>query len=98
MKAPVHPGRIVRDMCLEPLSLSVTAAAAGLGVSRQAFNNLVNEKAAMSPTMAVRLEKAFGGDAEIWMSLQTAYDLAEAYRDLRGVRVKSFRPSGSAAA
>jgi len=60
MKNPPHPGRIVRDECLEPLGLSVTEAARVLGVSRQSLNNLVNEKAGISAEMAVRLTKAFG--------------------------------------
>lgn len=91
MKNPAHPGRIVRSMCLEPCGLSVTEAAAGLGVSRQALNNLVNEKAAVSPEMAIRLERSFGGSAEMWLSLQLAYDLASAYRQARGIRVTVFR-------
>jgi addiction module HigA family antidote len=58
MKNPVHPGRIVREDCLEPLGLSVTKAAKVLGVTRQALNNVVNEKAGISPEMAIRLSKA----------------------------------------
>ena len=77
MKNPPHPGRVVRQECLEPLGLSVTEAARGLGVTRQALNNLVNEKAGISPEMAVRLSKAFGSDAPTWLRIQTAYDLAQ---------------------
>jgi addiction module HigA family antidote len=88
MKKPTHPGRVVRTMCLEPNGLSVTEAAPGLGVSRQALNNLVNGKAAMSPEMAVRLEKRFGGSAEMWLSLQLAFDLAAAYQRAGTIRVK----------
>ncbi len=98
MKQPVHPGRIVRAMCLEPHGLSVTEAAEGLGISRQALNNLVNEKSAMSPEMAVRLEKRFGGSAEMWLSLQMAFDLAAAYRQSGAIRVKPFKKAGVAAA
>lgn len=90
MKNPSHPGRVVRSMCLEPHALTVTAAAAGLGVSRQALNNLVNQKAAMSAEMAVRLEKGFGIKAEVWLGMQMAFDLAAAYRGARGMRVKRF--------
>lgn len=90
MKQPSHPGRVVRSMCLEPHGLTVTEAAAGLGVSRQALNNLVNQKAAVSAEMAVRLEKAFGIKAEVWLAMQMAYDLAEAYRGAKGMRVKRF--------
>jgi addiction module HigA family antidote len=61
MKNPVHPGRIVRHDCLEPLALSVTEGSRVLGVTRQALNNVVNEKSGVSPEMAIRLTKAFGG-------------------------------------
>lgn len=91
MKNPVHPGRIVRELCLEPLGLTVTAAAAGLGVSRQALNNLLNEKADMSAEMAVRLEMGFGSTAATWLSMQQAYDLAATYKRMRGVRVKPLK-------
>ncbi len=91
MKHPSHPGRVVRSLCLEPHGLTVTAAAAGLGVSRQALNNLVNQKAAMSPDMAVRLEKGFGIKAEVWLAMQMAFDLAEAYRGAKQITVKRFR-------
>ena len=72
MKNPPHPGRIVRDGCLEPLGLTVTQAARVLGVTRQALNNLVNE----TPEMAVRLTKAFGSTTETWLRMQAIYDLA----------------------
>ena len=77
MKEPPHPGLSVRYDCLEPLGLSVSTAAEILGVSRQALNNLVNGKAGISPEMAIRLDKAFGGTAEGWLALQTAYDLVQ---------------------
>src|SRR6266436_6160342 len=77
MKNPPHPGRIVRDECLEPLGLTVTEAARVLGVSRQALNNLVNEKAGISAEMAVRLSKAFGPSPEMWVRLQAHYDLSQ---------------------
>jgi addiction module HigA family antidote len=63
MKNPPHPGRIVRDECLQAIGLSVTAGAKVLGVSRQALNHLVNERAGISPEMAIRLAKAFGSPA-----------------------------------
>ncbi len=63
MKNPLHPGRVVRQDCLEPLGLSVTKAAEILNASRQALNNLVNEKAGISLEMAIRLSKAFGGNS-----------------------------------
>ena len=77
-------------MCLEPTGLTVTKAAEHLMVSRQALNNLVNEKAAMSPDMAIRLEKAFGLTAEMWLSMQLAFDLTQAYKRARTIRVKAF--------
>lgn len=75
MKNPPHPGKHVRVTCLEPMKLTVTAAARALGVSRQALNNLVNEKAGISPEMAIRLEKMGWGTAEGWLRLQMNYDL-----------------------
>lgn len=77
MKNPPHPGKHVRMTCLEPAELTVTAAAIALGVSRQALNNLVNEKAGISPEMAVRLEKLGWGTADGWMRLQMNYDLCQ---------------------
>ena len=76
MKNPPHPGRIVRQDCIEPLGLTVTGAAKALGVTRQALNNLVNGKAGISPEMAVRISKAFGGSPDMWLRLQSNYDLA----------------------
>ena len=93
MKKPPHPGRIVRQDCLEPLGLSVTKAAEVLGVSRQAVNNLVNEKAGVSPEMAIRLSKAFGSTAETWLQMQVAYDLAEARKHEGEIKVKRFEPA-----
>ena len=75
MVDPPHPGGIVRRECLEPLGLSVTRAAEGLGVSRQALSELVNEKTAVSVEMAIRLSKAFGSSPETWLGMQTDYDL-----------------------
>ncbi len=91
MKNPSHPGRVVRTLCLEPNGLTVTAAAEGLGVSRQALNNLVNQKAAISADMAIRLEKGFGIKAEMWLNMQLAYDLANAYKNARTIHVKPFK-------
>ena len=91
MKQPVHPGRIVRERCLEPLGLTVTAAAAGLGVSRQTLNNLLHEKTDMSSDMAVRLEMGFGSKAEIWLAMQRAYELPATYKRMRRIRIKPFK-------
>jgi len=77
MSKPPHPGKHVRMNCLEPLELSVTAAAKALGVTRQTLNNLVNEKSGISPEMAVRFEKMGWSRADHWMRLQMNFDLAQ---------------------
>lgn len=89
MKNPPHPGRIVRQDCIEPLELTITAAAQALGVTRQALNNLVNGKAGVSPEMAVRLSKAFGGSAEMWLRLQANFDLSQVQQEQ--IEVKRYR-------
>jgi addiction module HigA family antidote len=88
LKNSVHPGRVVRRDCLEPLGLSVTAAAKVLGVTRQALNNVVNGKSGISPEMAIRLSKAFGSTAETWLRMQLAYDLAAARRTESQIKVR----------
>jgi addiction module HigA family antidote len=88
MKNPVHPGRIVRHDCLEPLGLSVTQGAKVLGVTRQALNNVVNGKSGISPEMAIRLSKAFGSTAETWLRMQIAYDLAQARKEESKIKVQ----------
>lgn len=77
MSEPVHPGEVVRELCIEPLGLSVTKAAGILGVTRKTLSELVNGHTGISPEMAVRLSKAFGGSAESWMRQQMQYDLAQ---------------------
>jgi addiction module HigA family antidote len=78
MHNPPHPGRIVRQDCIEALGLTIGEAAAALGVTRQTLDRLVNERGGVSPEMALRLAKAFGSTAEMWLRLQAAFDLAEA--------------------
>ena len=90
MVAPPHPGGIVKRECLEALGLSVTKAAEGLGVSRQALSELVNEKSAVSAEMAIRLSKAFGSSPETWLGMQTAYDLWQARERADQFRVTQF--------
>ncbi len=92
---PPHPGEILREECLVPLSLSVTKGAEVLGVTRQTLNNLVNEKSGISPEMAVRLEKAFGSEAGFWLRLQTAYDLAQARRNTSLNDIRRFVPEAA---
>jgi addiction module HigA family antidote len=88
MKNPPHPGLSVRYDCLEPLGITVTEGAKILGVTRQALNNLVNCKAAISPEMAIRLDKAFGGGADTWLRLQAAYDLSQAEKYANKIKVR----------
>ncbi len=90
MHNPPHPGGIVRRQCLEPLGLTVTRAAQGLGVTRQALSELVNERTGVSVDMAIRLSKAFGSTPETWLGMQMAYDLWQA-RDRAGqISVERF--------
>jgi addiction module HigA family antidote len=96
MKNPVHPGSIVRHDCLEPLGLSVTAAAKVLGVTRQALNNVVNEKSGISPEMAIRLSKAFGSTPDTWVRMQAAFDLAVALKHESKIRVNRYEPRPAA--
>lgn len=76
MKNPPHPGGVVLRQCIEPLGLTITQAAAALGVTRTTLSELVNGKRGISPEMAVRLEQVFGGSAESWLVQQVQYDLA----------------------
>lgn len=87
-KNPPHPGRIVRQECIEPLGLTVTEAARALGVTRQTLNNLVNGRAGISPEMSIRLCKAFGSSPEVWLGLQMEYDLAQAGKKAGRIKVE----------
>ena len=78
----------MRHDCLEPLKLSVTEGAKVLGVSRQALNNLVNGKSGISPEMAVRLSKAFGGSPAVWLKMQLDYDLRQIARTASKINVR----------
>ena len=91
MKNPPHPGRIVRQECIEPTGLTITEAARVLGITRQALNNLVNSKAGISPEMSIRLSKAFGSSAEVWLGLQMDYDLAQAQKNAYRIKVERVR-------
>ena len=88
MKNPPHPGRTIANACLEPLGLTVTAGARVLGVARPTLSNVINGKAAISPEMAIRLEKAFGSTADAWLRMQAAYDLAQARKHEKDIKVK----------
>ena len=91
MHNPPHPGEIVRHECLEPLGLTVTRAAQGLGVTRQALSELVNEKAGVSVEMSIRLSRAFGSTPETWLGMQTAYDLWHARERAKEIEVENFK-------
>ena len=93
MQNPPHPGEIVKYECLEPLGLTVTRAAQGLGVSRQILSDLVNEKAGVSVDMAIRLSQAFGSTPETWLGMQMAYDLWQAREQAAQIKVENFAAS-----
>lgn len=80
-RPPTHPGRLIRRHYLEPLSLSVSKAAAALGVSRKTLSKIVNERGAVTPEMALRLSRAFHTTPELWLNLQQFYDLWHATYD-----------------
>ena len=90
MHNPRHPGEIVRHECIEPLGLTITRAAKGLGVSRKTLSDLVNERSRVSLEMAVRLSKAFGSTEETWLRLQIAYDLWQVRDRMKTIEVERF--------
>jgi len=77
MKNPPHPGSVVLCECIEPLGLTITQAAAALGVARTTLSELVNGKRGISPEMAIRLAQVFGGSAQSWITQQAHYELAQ---------------------
>jgi addiction module HigA family antidote len=87
MHNPAHPGEIVREECLKPLGLTVTAAAEALGVTRKALSDLLNGHAGVSPDMAIRLEKVFGSTADSWLRMQMQRDLWEARQRAHTIKV-----------
>jgi antitoxin HigA-1 len=91
MHNPAHPGEIVREDCLKPLGLTVTAAAEALGVTRKALSDLLNGHTGVSPDMAIRLEKVFGSTADTWLRMQMQRDLWEARQRTDQIKVnRSF--------
>ncbi|MDH5509364.1 MAG: HigA family addiction module antitoxin [Nitrospinota bacterium] len=90
MKNPPHPGRSIKDACLGPLNMTVTEGAKALGVARHTLSRVINGKAGISPDMAIRLEKAFGGTADSWIRMQAAYDLAQARQHENRINVKRY--------
>jgi antitoxin HigA-1 len=95
MKNPPHPGRIIRQECIEPSGLTVTDVAKALGVSRNTLSELLNERRGISAEMAIRLSKAFGSAPETWAALQLDYDMAQAMKTADRIKV---RAEGAAAA
>lgn len=87
MHNPPHPGKIIKVLCLDPLGLSVTEAAKGLGISRKTLSAILNGRAGISSEMAVRLSIAFNTSAESWMNQQTQYDLWHAEQRRKHLRV-----------
>ena len=92
MKDPPHPGCSIRKNCLDPLGLNVTEAARVLGVARHTLSRVLNGHAAISPEMAIRLEKAGWSNAEFWLRRQTTYDLVQARRHEDRIDVQRYQP------
>jgi addiction module HigA family antidote len=91
MKNPPHPGAVVLRQCIEPLGLTITAAAAALGVTRTTLSELVNGKRGISPEMSVRLSQVFGGSAESWLTQQAHYELAHVHAER--IKLKRLEPA-----
>ena len=92
MKNPPHPGRSIKRNCLDPLGLSGTEAAKVLGVARHTLSRVLNGRAAVSPAMAIRLEKAGWSNAKFWLRRQTTYDLAQARKGEHRIKIKPYPP------
>ena len=95
MKEPAHPGVVVRELCVDPLDLTVTKAAEVLGVTRKTLSALLNGRAGISPEMALRLSKAFGGTVESWLRQQMQYDLAQVMKKDATIQVERYEPASS---
>ena len=98
MKNPPHPGRSIRENCLAPLGLSVTEAADVLGVARHTLSRVLNGHAAISPDMAIRLEKAGWSNADFWLRRQASYDLAQARKGEDQIHVERYQAQPAASA
>ena len=90
MHNPAHPGELIKHDCLDTMGLCVTEGAKVLGVTRQTLSNLINKHAAVSPEMAIRLEKAFGGSARAWLKMQMNFDLWVAQKKAPKIKVKRY--------
>jgi len=90
MHNPPHPGEVLRELCLEPMEISITEAAEALGVTRKTLSAILNGRAGISPEMAVRLSLALGTSAESWLNQQTQYDLWKAEKKRKSLKVKKL--------
>ncbi len=88
---PTHPGKILKEMYLEPLGLSQTDAAANLGVTRKTLSMLLNQHQGISAEMALRLSRAFNTTPELWLNMQQNYDLWYAGQKVKLTGIKVFR-------
>ena len=88
MHRPPHPGQILRELCIEPLGVTVTEAADALGISRKTLSAILNGRAGISPEMAVRLSVAFDTTAESWLRQQMQHDLWLAEQSRKKLRVR----------
>jgi antitoxin HigA-1 len=95
MKNPAHPGGFVKTEIIEPLGLSVTGAADVLGITRAALSAFLNQRADLSPDMAIRLDKAFGVSMETLMRMQNSYDIAQAHKREGEIKVARYKPPGT---
>ncbi len=95
MKNPPHPGRSIKNACLDPLNLSVTEGAERLGVARHTLSRVVNGRAGISPEMAIRLEKMGWSNARAWLAAQSAYDLAQAQKYAGKIKVVPLEAAGA---
>ena len=96
MYDPPHPGEILKEDYLEPLGLSVTRSAAGLGVARQSLSALVNGRAGVSPEMAIRLSKAFRTTPQLWLNMQQQYDLWQTRQRTAQIEVQDLTAAAAA--
>jgi antitoxin HigA-1 len=90
MKHPSHPGEVFYWSVLEPLNISISEAARALGIRRATLSALVNGKAALSPDLALRIEKVFGPDVDLMLRIQAAYDTAQVRRRAKGIKLKPY--------
>ena len=88
---PTHPGRYIQHDCIEPLGLTITAAAEHLGVSRRHLSNIIHAKSRVSAEMAIRLSQAFGGTPRWWLQIQTHHDIAQAERQSGRIKIKRIK-------